>query len=197
MFGHLAVFVQHLQTTKTTDTVRQVHDQIAFTQIQETIDRFAEPFFARPPKFGSMEHLIAANNHLSLVTNPKPSVHTTHTKVQMPLRRSRRRRQNLSHPWQLTFDFRQHIQFLFFAGVAVQTIHLQLQITDIATELFDRINRKLPASAHEARCHLAGRSQSKPRPLLIQTAPRIKSLTFGTAFEIAVAMFQQTLRLMQ
>ena len=76
------ILLQQPQPAIPPNAVRHMHDQIAFAQLQETIDRPRLPPPRRPRQILPLKQLARTHQHHLLRHNPKPSLQMPDDKMQ-------------------------------------------------------------------------------------------------------------------
>ena len=151
--------VQQFQTAIAGDAVGQVHDQVAGPQVQEAVDRLAQPAARQPPQLAAVKQFAAGDQQDLVVGQPEPLPQTAQGEVQAARRGHLRGPQDLRQPLDFGLGLRQHEYRVAFAAAIEFLAHL----LDLAAEPLDRLDRQMAEDAHPAPSH-AGRGHHRPVP---------------------------------
>ena len=98
MFFGLLFVLEQLQSAVAADAVADVHDQVAFAQVEEAVDRAAQPPPRRPGHVGPPEQLPGADQNNPLVAQPEAVLQMSHRKMEPAVGRQVRRREHFFQP---------------------------------------------------------------------------------------------------
>ncbi len=83
MFGQQSGFFDQFQAAISGDSMRQVHHEIAVTQVEKAVNRTAQFPLRNTPQLSAMEHLVAADHDQRLIPPTEIFVEIAHSELQM------------------------------------------------------------------------------------------------------------------
>ena len=117
VFSFLAVFVQHFQPTESTDSVRQVNDQVTLSKVEKAVDGFAVSPSTPPAQFGAMKDLVSADHNQRICgdtgqsANSESGMNTAGEDLESPGLADRGLIQDFMNPLCFPFDASNQVDF--------------------------------------------------------------------------------------
>jgi len=172
----LALLVDEAQAAISTDAVGQVHDEIAFAEIEKRVDRLTEATARQAAQLAAMEELAGRENKRAGFLTPKSKAGLKRAYGEVEATRAGQfsQREDFSQTLDLSLGGRddEHI-------VAVgNRIQLVADAANIAAEAFDRFERQMAMQAGRASLNFGGGCDGETAALGEYGRNRVKASRF-------------------
>ena len=195
MFLDLPVLLHQLHAAITGDAVAEMYDEVAFVEIQKTVDRPAQP----PANgrgtlhVGTAEKLAAAQQHDAVGHQAEAVLQRADGKMQAAVAGKLRAGKDLAQAADLGLGLADEEDLLAAAGV----VEFLADLVDVAAESFHRLDRQPASRFQRARGDGRGGDGRKLHRPADHVGNAMKSLRALEAFEVLPAFAFQFSRLDQ
>ena len=195
VFLDLPVLLHRLHAAVAGDAVAEVYDQVAFVEVQETVDRPAQPPAdgRRTLHVGTAEKLAAAQQHDAVGHQPEAVLQGADGKMEAAVAGKLRAGKNLAQPADFGLGLTDEEDLLAAAGI----VQFFADLVNVAAEAFDRLDRQPASRFQRARGNRRGGDRRKLHRPADHVGDAMKSLRPFEAFEVLPAFALQFSRLDQ
>ena len=192
---NLPVLLQQLHAAIAGDAVAEMHDEIAFVQVEKAVNCTAEvpSCHCRPLHVGAAEKLAATEHDDPLGHQPEAALQRADGEVQAAVAGDLRRAEDLAQAADFGLGLTYQEHFLSAAGV----VQLVADFVDLPAEPLDRFDRQAASRFQRADSDRRGRDRGKCCRLAYHVSHRMKALRVRKAFKILPAFGLQIARLDQ